>query len=287
MNQQDRSFLLVFTAIMGGLVLITAAIFLLARLVGVFAEYIPDDGSRLAAAAENRIKPVGRVVLAGDPDAPQAVEAGMGAGSLSADQIVAQNCAACHQAGVLEAPKIGSKEDWEPRMEKGLDTLVSNAINGINQMPARGGNPNLSDEDIRASLIAMLNESGIEVAEGETTADAGTEEEATSAESAEASAETVTTASTEASASEASAPVDTSQGKELYPACAACHDTGAANAPKLGDAAAWSDRIGKGMDTLVGHAINGFNAMPPKGGAMHLSDDQIAAIVAYMVEASK
>jgi cytochrome c5 len=269
--------------------LITAVIFLLARLVSVFAGYVPDDGSRFQAAAEERIMPVGRVVLVGDPEAPKVAEAG----SLSADQIVAQNCAACHQAGVLGAPKIGSKEDWEPRFVKGLDTLVSSAINGLNQMPARGGNPNLSDDDIRNSLIAMLTESGIDAGESAApdSPTEGTSDAASGDTSAESPPEASADSGTETGSSEEQTKenvADVAQGKELYPqACAACHDTGAANAPKLGDQAAWADRINQGMDTLVGHAVNGFNAMPPKGGAMQLSDEQIAAIVVYMVESSK
>lgn len=69
--------------------------------------------------------------------------------------------------------------------------------------------------------------------------------------------------------------------------CAACHDTGAANAPKVGDKAAWKDRVAQGMDTLVEHAIKGKGAMPPKGGRPNLTDDQIKSIVTYMVGESK
>ncbi len=65
-------------------------------------------------------------------------------------------------------------------------------------------------------------------------------------------------------------------------ACFACHGTGAAGAPKL-EAAAWTDRLTQGEDTLVDHAINGLNAMPPKGGQMQLSDAEIRAVVEYMV----
>ena len=77
-------------------------------------------------------------------------------------------------------------------------------------------------------------------------------------------------------------------GDEVYTqACAACHTTGVAGAPKLGDAAAWSTRIEQGIDTLVGHAINGYQGaagyMPPKGGRMDLSDDAVRAAVEYMV----
>ena len=69
--------------------------------------------------------------------------------------------------------------------------------------------------------------------------------------------------------------------------CLACHTTGAAGAPKTGDAAAWAPRIAQGMDTLVGNAINGLNAMPPKGLCMTCSDDGLRAVVEYMVEQSR
>ena len=70
-------------------------------------------------------------------------------------------------------------------------------------------------------------------------------------------------------------------------ACAACHDSGAANAPITGKRGDWVARIKQGQETLYTHAIKGFNGMPPKGGAMDKSDDQIKAIVDYMVNASK
>ena len=75
--------------------------------------------------------------------------------------------------------------------------------------------------------------------------------------------------------------------KTYRTACAACHMTGAANAPKLGDKAAWAPRIATGMDALVNSAIKGKGAMPPKGGRMNLSDDEIKSTVAYMVGESK
>ena len=69
--------------------------------------------------------------------------------------------------------------------------------------------------------------------------------------------------------------------------CTACHGAGVMGAPKMGDAAAWSPRVAKGMETLVSNAINGFNAMPAKGGCMACSDDEIKAAVEYMVDNSK
>jgi len=75
--------------------------------------------------------------------------------------------------------------------------------------------------------------------------------------------------------------------EQLYQgACMACHAAGVANAPKFGDAAAWSDRVAKGLDTLVSSAVNGLGAMPPRGGSS-LDDDQIRAVVEYILENSK
>ena len=77
-------------------------------------------------------------------------------------------------------------------------------------------------------------------------------------------------------------------GEEVYNAsCGACHASGAAGAPKTGDAGAWAPRIAQGEASLVKHAIEGLNAMPPKGMCMTCSDDEIKAAVEYMVEKSK
>jgi len=69
--------------------------------------------------------------------------------------------------------------------------------------------------------------------------------------------------------------------------CAGCHDSGAAGAPVVGHKDEWVDRIKEGEKTLYEHAIKGFNGMPPKGGNMSLKNDQVKAIVDYMVNQSK
>jgi cytochrome c5 len=69
--------------------------------------------------------------------------------------------------------------------------------------------------------------------------------------------------------------------------CMACHATGAAGAPKVGDNAAWAPRIAQGDSVLLEHAINGFKGMPAKGTCMSCSDDEIKATVEYMVKNSK
>lgn len=65
--------------------------------------------------------------------------------------------------------------------------------------------------------------------------------------------------------------------------CNACHAAGVANAPKLGDKAAWDARMAKGMDAIMVNVMNGINAMPAKGLCMSCSADDLQAIVNYMV----
>ena len=94
-----------------------------------------------------------------------------------------------------------------------------------------------------------------------------------------------------ASASAPGAAVTTASaggGEDTYnKTCMACHGTGAAGAPKIGDKADWGPRVAQGKPTLYDHAIKGFTgqkgAMPPKGGAAQLSDDDVKAAVDYMV----
>ncbi|HEY4319469.1 MAG TPA: c-type cytochrome [Herbaspirillum sp.] len=82
---------------------------------------------------------------------------------------------------------------------------------------------------------------------------------------------------------DANAPKQLMTGEQVYTStCVACHGTGAAGAPKVGDAGAWGKRISEGFDTLVSHAIKGFNAMPAKGGNPDLDDIEVARTVAYM-----
>ena len=88
----------------------------------------------------------------------------------------------------------------------------------------------------------------------------------------------------------ASAGADDNASKtpdQLYQgACMACHTTGAAGAPKIGDAAAWSGRLGKGVDGLASSAVAGIGAMPPRGGSLY-DDDQIRSVVEYILDNSK
>ena len=121
--------------------------------------------------------------------------------------------------------------------------------------------------------------------------------ETASASTANASATAATTAndaagSTAGEGAVADATVPSAQtlalGKKIYSAnCFACHGTGAAGAPKLGDKAAWAPRLARDIKTLHQHAIDGFNGdtgfMPPRGGFANLSDEEVKAAVDYVV----
>ena len=86
----------------------------------------------------------------------------------------------------------------------------------------------------------------------------------------------------------AAAPAAARTADAIYTAsCAACHASGAAGAPKLGDKAAWSARIAQGNDKLLEHALKGFNTMPAKGGCSDCSDDDIRKVVEHMVSKGK
>jgi cytochrome c5 len=87
---------------------------------------------------------------------------------------------------------------------------------------------------------------------------------------------------------DAGAAAEPKSGEEIYNGtCVSCHATGAAGAPKLGDAAAWAPRIAQGRDKLLANAINGLNAMPPKGLCMACTDAEMEAVVDYMVSQSQ
>lgn len=78
------------------------------------------------------------------------------------------------------------------------------------------------------------------------------------------------------------------RGQEIYlQVCAACHGSGLAGAPKLGDKGAWASRKAQGIEKLVESAVRGKGAMPPKGGQAGLSDEKVRAAVMYMVEKGK
>ncbi|RZS47572.1 c-type cytochrome [Sphaerotilus mobilis] len=86
----------------------------------------------------------------------------------------------------------------------------------------------------------------------------------------------------------AAAPAQAADGAAVYNAnCAMCHVPGLANAPKMGDKAAWAPRVATGRDAMLASAIKGKGAMPPKAGNPKLSDEEIGAALDHMLAAVK
>lgn len=77
-------------------------------------------------------------------------------------------------------------------------------------------------------------------------------------------------------------------GGAVYAAhCAACHDSGAAGAPKAGDPLAWAPRLAQGTTALERHALEGLNAMPPRGACASCSDDEVKSAVAFLTSKTR
>jgi len=80
--------------------------------------------------------------------------------------IYENNCATCHQAGIMGAPKTGDSEAWQERIAQGMPTLIEKSINGYTgekfMMPARGGNPELTDSEVANAVAWMVEEAGKE-----------------------------------------------------------------------------------------------------------------------------
>lgn len=154
-KNHDKAFFKNFTLVMGVLFVIFFICIAVARLITPGGEH---DDAILANVAE-RIKPIGEVMT--DPAALQAKLAANKTerAPYTGEQLVSKVCGACHQGGLLGAPKIGDKAAWASRKASagGLDGLVAVAIKGKGQMPARGGDPELSDAEIKAAIEYMLS----------------------------------------------------------------------------------------------------------------------------------
>ncbi|MFK8019027.1 MAG: cytochrome c5 family protein [Pseudomonadales bacterium] len=114
-------------------------------------------GSELIAKqVAERTKPVGEVCIEGDACATATVSLASN-GPRSGEQIYQASCTACHAAGVAGAPLFGDLGQWQPRIDKGMDTLLANSISGINAMPPKGLCMDCSDDELQASIQYMID----------------------------------------------------------------------------------------------------------------------------------
>jgi len=167
-RNHDAVFLKHFSQVIAILVGITIALILLGMYINSLK---PAEANPVAEAALlARIQPVGAVYAGATGAAAQAAAASAAAeaakgqvaygGTLDGSTIYGNLCTGCHTAGVNKAPQL-VKAQWAARVAQGVDTLHSHAINGFNGpdggvMPAKGGNPALSDEQVKATVDWML-----------------------------------------------------------------------------------------------------------------------------------
>jgi cytochrome c5 len=249
-----------------------------------------SEGLTPQAIAE-RIQPVGKVQVRDASDA-SSIRTG--------EQVYTAVCSACHGTGTLNAPKFGDSAAWGPRIAQGFQTLLNSALKGKGAMPAQGGG-DFSEMEIGRAVVYMANRAGAKFEEPKAQGQAASAPTAGGAPAPVATAGTTgaaapsapvnptppaATISAEAPATPA-APGTGGAAPALYTqTCSVCHAAGVAGAPKVGDKAAWAPRIAQGINTLVGNAVKGKGAMPPKGGTS-ASEAELKEVVTYMVNASK
>lgn len=147
-----------FTGILGVLVAMTIVLFIIAQ--NIVEPDLKLDDPRVAAAIQERIRPIGRLNTGAAPaPAPAAalrVAEAQAAAARSGAEVYDMVCHVCHSTGVLNSPKLGDAAVWRERLAKGKEALYANSINGLNLMPPKGGRPDLSDDEIRLAVDYML-----------------------------------------------------------------------------------------------------------------------------------
>jgi len=158
-NMKDGDFMKNFSLMIGGLILLTLVIYVLAQNVAgdhhkggvVVSENGASDANKIA-----RIEPVGKLVLAGAVSSTvSSAQAADGAGTYNS------TCVGCHGSGAAGAPKVGDKAAWKPRIAQGNATLYKVALHGKpgTAMLPKGGNASLSDDAVKAAVDYMVSKS--------------------------------------------------------------------------------------------------------------------------------
>lgn len=109
-------------------------------------------------AASTEAKPEEKAQAPAEEAKPEAkAEASV---AVDGQKVFETSCKMCHGGTIPGAPAVGKKDDWAPRIAKGKETLHKHAIEGFNAMPAKGGNAGLSDDEVKAAVDYMANQSG-------------------------------------------------------------------------------------------------------------------------------
>ena len=117
--------------------------------------------------------------------------------ALTGEQVYNRLCMTCHDTGVTDAPIKGNTAQWAPRIAQGADVLFQHSLEGLNAMPAKGGDASLSDEEVKNAVVFMVNASGGDISVGESDDAAASTEEVTPEEVVEEAAATEEVAQTE------------------------------------------------------------------------------------------
>lgn len=246
---------------------------------GTDSELSGVSKTEAAAALSARIAKVGSVEVR---DASRVLKSG--------EEVYKAQCVACHAAGAAGAPKFADVAAWGARIKTGYEALLNSSLKGKGAMAAQGGG-DYDDAEIARAVVYMANAGGAKFAEPAAKPAVVVAEAAAAAPAqapAVAAPAMAMAMATTAVAAAAPVAVKASVGEALYnQACLACHASGAANAPKFGDAAAWAPRIKTGIDALTASVIKGKGAMPARGLANAASDADIRAAVEYMVSKAK
>ncbi|TDR47743.1 cytochrome c5 [Tahibacter aquaticus] len=169
-TKTDLEFLKRFSMLIGVLALMALAFILLA--LYIYAKHPAAKSPDAGKAVTERIAPVGdsyagdtgrAAMLAAEEARKKAAAAQVAYGGTTDGKVIYdQLCGACHKAGISGAPKLDDKADWAPRLAQGVDTLIKHATEGFTGkkgvMPARGGNPSLNDEQIKATVHWMIEQ---------------------------------------------------------------------------------------------------------------------------------
>lgn len=249
-------------------------------LVKSFSSSGSDPALLTAEAIENRIAPVAQY----NTGAPAIVLDNGKKEPLSGEQVYKNICMSCHDAGLAGAPKKGDNGAWAPRIAQGEATVLKHALEGFNGMPARGGNPNLSDLEVHRAVVFMVNASGGKfaepAAEGEAKKDAAPAEAASVAPVA-APAQTAAPAETPATPAAGSVDVDKALALANAKACLACHSV---DNKLVGPAYKEIAAKGEGVEVLAASIKNGssgkWGPVPMPGN--HVTDEEAALLAAWI-----
>ncbi len=216
--------------------------------------YLTDDDLAAIAIYLKSVKGIAPKAASTGAITPQAVR-----------NIYDNSCASCHDRGLQGAPILGDEANWKRRLLKGKDTVIRHAIEGYNQMPAKGTCTTCSNAQIRAVTEYMIAKSlpGLH----------------------KAPMHVVPTSPITAKSPQR---LNLTEGQKIYQqSCQSCHETGKDGAPKFGDTKTWDKLVAdQGVQALIVYAIRGKDGKHVRGGCTHCTNTEIKEAVKYILQNS-